>query len=180
MLTHRDKVKVHSSWLDGCVESGNAGFLLDGSPYDPEKDYYMIDFYSEKGKYVAHYTNAFSDLTFLFHITREHRIGEEIIDNVKVLPEKWLSQPKKKWDKNLSCYVPDFITNRQNVFSGHEEQTAVMLTGEQTLSLMSDETPEEWFIRLKKDPRTAEKFEAGYHDYSELSWVDGKWTREKN
>ncbi len=34
-------------------------------------------------------------------------------EDFRVLPEKWLSEPRMNWNEEIKSYVPDFITNRQ-------------------------------------------------------------------
>ena len=117
--------------------------------------------------------------------------GESVFENAedfRVLPEKWLSEPREHWIEELNCNVPDVITNRQYFFGNRYEDSAVLNTGQQSLSQLveDNETLEEWFNRIKEDPRMKKKFakkgeEGGwkYSDgqYAHLSIVDGKWVR---
>lgn len=160
--------------------------------YDPTIDYYSIDWHCTKDcRWVR---NAFVQLDELsWYGLSGCSKGESVFqtaESFRVLPEKWLSEPRQNWNEEIKSYVPDFITNRQFIFDNRYEDSAVLNTAQQSLSQLTadKETKEEWFNRIKEDPRMKEKFlkkgaEGGceYMDgqYAHLSLVDGKWVSDK-
>ena len=157
--------------------------------YDPNIEYYSVDYHCTKD--IRWVRNSFIKLEDLrWYGVNGLAKGESVYQTAKdfrVLPEKWLTQPRKHWIAEIKSYVPDFITNRQFIFDNRYEDSAVLNTGQQSLSqLVEDkETQEEWFNRIKEDPRMKDKFlkkgfgERKYSDgeYSHLSFVDGKWVK---
>ena len=161
-----------------------------GDTYDPNIEYYSIDWHCTKD--IRWVRNPFVPLTELrFMLIQGLSKGEsvfEIARDFRVLPEKWLSEPRKQWNPEINSYVPDFETNRQFIFDNRYEDSAVLNTGQQSLGQLveDEETKEEWFNRIKEDPRIRKKFlkkgeEGGMKhfdgEYSHLSIVDGKWVR---
>ena len=160
--------------------------------YDPSIDYYSVDWHCTKeNRWVR---NGFLQLKDLhWYGLAGFAKGESVYQTAKdfrVLPEKWLSEPRQHWNEEIKSYVPDFITNRQFIFGNRYEGTAVFNTAQQSLGQLTEEkeTPEEWFNRIKEDPRMKKKFlkkgaEGGseYSDgqYAHLSLVDGKWVSDK-
>lgn len=160
--------------------------------YDPNIEYYSIDWHCTKDcRWVR---NSFVQLDELsWYGVSGCSKGESVFqtaERFRVLPEKWLSEPRQNWNDEIQSYVPDFITNRQFIFDNRYEDSAVLNTAQQSLSQLTadKETKEEWFNRIKQDPRMKEKFlkkgaEGGskYMDgqYAHLSLVDGKWVSDK-
>ena len=161
-----------------------------GETYDPNIDYYSIDYHCTKDcRWVRNSFSKLDDLRWMG--VNGFAKGESVYETAKdfrVLPEKWLSEPRKIWIEEINSYVPDFETNRQFIFDNRYEDSAVLNTGQQSLGQLveDEETKEEWFNRIKEDPRMKKKFakkgeEGGwkYSDgqYAHLSIVDGKWVR---
>ena len=153
-----------------------------GNDYDPNIEYYSVDWHCTKD--IRWVRNSFIKLEELnWYGVAGLAKGETVFqtaDNFRVLPEKWLSEPRQNWNEEIQSYVPDTITNRQFIFDGRYESFAVIKTRRQSLGqLVQDkETKEEWFNRIKEDPRMKEKFNSG-GQYSHLSLVDGKWVSDK-
>ncbi len=158
--------------------------------YDPNIEYYSVDWHCTKD--IRWVRNPFIKLEELnwYGITGSAN-GESVYqtaENFRVLPERWLSEPRQNWNEEIKSYVPDVITNRQFIFDNRYESSAVIRTGKQSLGqLVADnETIEEWFNRIKEDPRMKDKFlkkgaDGGskYSDgqYAHLSLVGGKWVK---
>ena len=160
--------------------------------YDPNIEYYSVDWHCKKDcRWVRNPFIKLEELNW-YGITGSAN-GESVYqtaENFRVLPERWLSEPRQNWNEEIKSYVPDVITNRQFIFDNRYESSAVIRTGKQSLGqLVADnETIEEWFNRIKEDPRMKDKFlkkgaDGGckYSDgqYAHLSLVDGKWVSDK-
>ena len=159
--------------------------------YDPSTEYYSVDWHSKKD--IRWVRNTFVELEDLkWYGVSGLAKGESVFqtaENFRVLPEKWLSEPRQNWNEELNSYVPDVMTNRQFIFGDNYECCAIMATAQQSLGKYGEEeTMEEWLNRIKEDPRMKEKFlkkgsEGGskYCDgqYAHLSLVDGKWVSDK-
>ena len=160
--------------------------------YDPSIDYYSVDWHCTKDcRWVRNGFLQLEDLRWMGvnGLAKRESVYETAKD-FRVLPEKWLSEPRQNWNEEIKSYVPDFITNRQFIFDNRYEDSAVLNTAQQSLGQLTadKETKEEWFNRIKEDPRMKEKFlkkgaEGGseYMDgqYAHLSLVDGKWVSDK-
>ena len=152
-----------------------------GDTYDPNIEYYSIDWHCTKD--IRWVRNPFVQLDELrWMVLNGIAKGESDFDTAsdfRVLPEKWLSEPRKIWIEEIKSYVPDFITNRQFIFDNRYEDSAVLTTGLQSLGQLREcgdekETKDEWFDRIIEDPRMKYLFQT---QYSHLSFVDGKWVR---
>ena len=166
--------------------------LPNGETYDPAVNYYSIDWFDHKEcRWVR---NSFTTLDgdfFLTYAVSGCAEGGSVFQTAKdfrVCSEEWLSQPRKNWIAEIKSYVPDFITNRQFIFDNRYEDYAVLTTLQQSLSQLTadKETKEEWFQRIKSDPRMKSMFlkktgEIGSSngEYSHLSIVNGKWVSDK-
>ena len=149
-----------------------------GETYDPNIDYYSIDWHCTKQcRWIR---NSFVQLHELrFYGVNGFAKGESVYETAKdfrVLPEKWLSEPRKIWIEEINSYVPDFETNRQFIFDNRYEDSAVLNTGQQSLGQLveDEETTDEWFKRIKEDPRMKNLFSG---EYKHLNFVNGKWVR---
>ena len=150
--------------------------LYEGGYYHPEIDYYFFDWWCPID--VRHIRSPFRTLKSLSFLgTAGCSEGKGVYQTAKdfrVLPEKWLSEPRLHWVEEIKSNVPDFITNRQMIFDDRYEGMAVMTTGEQSLGQLKEETPEEWFIRIRQDHRLKSDWE---YSWKHLSFENGKWVR---
>lgn len=172
-------------------QSNGTQEMLEGKPYDPNADYYSIDWHCKKEiRWVRNSFTTLEDFWMRYAVSGISK-SESIFETAKdfrVLPETFLTQPRKHWNEEIKSYVPDFITNRQFIFDNRYEDFAVLTTLEQSLSQLTadKETPEEWVERIKADPRMRKKFlkkeeaENGFAgEYSHLSFENGKWVSDK-
>ena len=184
----------NASMLKFLVNENSAERKLNNErTYHPEVNYYSIDWFDED--HCRWVRNSFQTLDEFFlnygiaGFSKDKSVFQTAKD-FRVLPEKWLSEPRKNWNEEIKSYVPDFLTNRQFIFDNRYEDYAVLTTLEQSLSQLTEdkETPEEWLERIKEDPRMKKKFlkkgaEGGYvhsdGEYAHLSLVDGKWVSDK-
>lgn len=165
--------------------------LSNGKTYDPSVAYYSIDWFDHKEcRWVRSNFTTLDNFFLNYAISgcSKNNSVFQTANDFRVLSEEFLSLPRKNWNEEIKSYVPDFITNRQFIFDNRYEDYAVLTTLQQSLSQLTadKETKEEWFQRIKSDPRMKSMFlkkneEVGSSngEYSHLSIVNGKWVSDK-
>lgn len=94
------------------------------------EDYYMVDYQVvEHPQWVRKPFVHKEDLTKV--LIYELRLHLSNIKNIRVLPEKWLSEMRKgEWCEEEQSYKEDTITNREFIFGYRYKEIAECIMGE--------------------------------------------------
>ncbi len=145
-------------------------------PYDKDTEYFFVDYYDRCT--LSWVRSSYLTLGYVRGACKQcqidtlhrHRDRNPRRTNFRVNSERYLDLPYQIWNEELDCYVPDDKENNRTKLYGGRFETTIHQTGQLPLIRFEDETKEDWFKRIKSDPRMQ------YH-YEDLDFVDGKFIK---
>ena len=143
--------------------------------FDEKEEYYMVDYQNVKDcAWVRHPFATISDIPTIqtwAHISSISKSDNKGSVDFRVIPERHLDKPYELWNEELQCWVPDDLgTRRTYLFDARYEFAVILQTGQLSLMRYKDESKEDWFKRIKSDPRME-------GCYKKLDFVDGKFIK---
>ena len=143
--------------------------------FDTKKEYYMVDYHNVKDcAWVRHPFATISEIGSIegrAQLTSFDKRGQRGSIDFRVIPERHLDKPYELWNEELQCWVPDDLgTRRTYLFDARYEFAVILQTGQLSLMRYTDESKEDWFKRIKSDPRMK-------GCYKKLDFVDGKFIK---